>query len=84
MNPIINVMLELPFDELDEFISGQNGWFQILSDEASKTSVKLALLSEYLGCRGGYGCGDQGHEYALKQAKERARKVRKTLGHTQP
>jgi hypothetical protein len=49
--------------------------------EADLLCQKLALISEYLSCRGGAGCGDYGHQEALQLAHGRKDKVRKALGY---
>lgn len=58
--------------------------YQVATDFLSNLSFEAAALSEYLGYRGSYGCGDHGHEEALGEAKKKRKKVRKALGYVYP
>jgi hypothetical protein len=55
-----------------------------LADIADGICQMVALLSGYLGSRGGNGCGDSGDTEALKDAQKQLKKVRKALGYTHP
>ena len=55
-----------------------------LEREAVVHAVHYARLSEYLSCRHGCGCGDQGHDDAVKAQNKVAAKVRRALGFTLP
>lgn len=46
--------------------------------------VCLARFREYIEQRDGAGCGDQGHEAAVKAQNKLATKVRRALGFTFP
>jgi len=73
----------------------RNGWgdyldleqdisLQGLSDYACTLALMSAELSEYLGYRGGFGCGDHGHEAALKAFEKKRKRIRKALGYSYP
>ena len=49
---------------------------------ASYMCQRYAEITGYLDERHGYGCGDQGHEAAKKQAAHALHKVRKALGYS--
>ena len=80
----------------DNFISvGFNHWdeafkkihpskIQDLERTADGLCQQYALLSGYLSLRGAAGCGDHGHEDAMKEANKKLKKVRKALGFTYP
>jgi len=52
--------------------------------EVEAVACRAALFSGYVGQRYGYGCGDQGHKHAAKEANRRLVKVRKALGFSYP
>jgi hypothetical protein len=43
---------------------------------------RAARLRGYVDMRYGHGCGDQGHESAVKESNKLAGKIRKSLGFT--
>lgn len=45
---------------------------------------RASMLSGYLEMRYGSGCGDQGHDDAVKESNRRLKAVRKALGFTYP
>jgi hypothetical protein len=49
----------------------------------TSVSERAARLAAYVGARGANGCGDQGHERAVREQNRTAAKVRKALGYTQ-
>lgn len=51
-----------------------------ISDVAASLSVIAAEVSEYADLRGANGCGDAGHETAMKAVQMIRNKVRKALG----
>ena len=57
---------------------------QELASEASSLCAITGELSEYFEWRGAAGCGDHGHDDALKKAQKRRKKVRKALGYSYP
>jgi hypothetical protein len=71
-------------DEVNNEQLYSSGELKELSKQASYLSEQLAVISEYLDWRGGGGCGDHGHDDALKKAEKRRKKVRKALGYTYP
>lgn len=50
----------------------------------NQVTQKACKLSEYIGYRGTFGCGDSGHDEALNKSEKRLTKVRKALGYTYP
>ncbi len=54
-----------------------------LEDRCTREAIQLARLGEYVTCRGGDGCGDGGHTFAVKLQNRRAAKVRSAIGYTQ-
>ena len=79
---------------LDKFANtAPNNWPDIfitesqmheLSDLADDRAVVLAMISEYAGYRGGYSCGDHGHEKAWQAALKHRTRVRDVLGYSYP
>ena len=57
---------------------------QHISDYASQLSALAAEIMGYADARGGNGCGDSGHDEAMKQAQKERKKVRAALGYTYP
>ena len=55
-----------------------------LSRWLDSVSEGAARLSAYVEARGGSGCGDSGHDRAVKAQNRRAAKVRRALGYTFP
>lgn len=55
-----------------------------ISDYLTAKSVLLAELAGYVDRRGGAGCGDDGHEEALKKAQKDRKKIRKAIGYSYP
>lgn len=51
-----------------------------LCEQIEVISDRAAFVSQYLGERHGYGCGDQGHDDAVKAANKARRKVRNAFG----
>ena len=49
--------------------------------ELEGLAAKAAFVSAYLSARYGEGCGDQGHDYAVKCANRARRLVRKAFGY---
>jgi hypothetical protein len=55
-----------------------------LEDKVSRTMQDLAWAQGYLMARGAAGCGDSGHDEAVKDAEKRLKQVRKAMGFTMP
>ncbi len=55
-----------------------------LSDYLTSLSVTAGMLAQYLGYRGGFGCGDHGHDKAMKAAHKREKALRKANGYSYP
>jgi hypothetical protein len=55
-----------------------------IANECETLLQRLAFVGAYTAARGGNGCGDCGHESAIKQARKRVKAVRKALGFTYP
>lgn len=51
---------------------------------AGDAAVRYAMLCTYAMYRGGAGCGDHGHDEALKRARRIRRRLRRVLGYTYP
>lgn len=68
-------LLEQQFEEL------RPQYHSKLEREADNLAKMAAFLSGYLAARGGSGCGDCGHESAIKTAEERQDKVSVALGY---
>jgi hypothetical protein len=54
-----------------------------LGDHFEGLAVNAARIAAYLEQRHGSGCGDQGHEKAVKEQNRVARKVRQAMGYQQ-
>src|SRR5665213_2056380 len=57
---------------------------QELADWLDSLAVHAARLSGYLEARGATGCVDNGHRSGVKNSNNKAAKVRKAIGYTQP
>jgi hypothetical protein len=55
-----------------------------LEEMTSDLMQKLAFAQGYLMSRGAAGCGDSGHEEAMKEGQKHLKKVRKAMGFTAP
>jgi hypothetical protein len=62
----------------------ENVGLQELERAADGLAQQAAWLSAYLGARGANGCGDSGHDAAVKYADKQRRAIRRVLGYTQP
>lgn len=49
----------------------------------SQMAIRLAMFGEYLDQRHGFGCGDQGHETAVRKCNSLQTKIRRAMGYTQ-
>ena len=84
------LVLEMAFDiarnDWDKFVSDfpQEVSLSFMTDYACAFSELMAEISEYLGQRGGYGCGDHGHEDAMLVVAKHKKKIRKALGYSYP
>ena len=72
----INIIFNMAPVELDEFASSLKG------EEIHKIEMELEAIAEkagrfasYLGERYGYGCGDQGHDSALKMFNQTGKRI---------
>lgn len=88
LSNISNVLLDSkPRNEWGEFLDGLNlrsGELSEMSDYLTNRATLLAELAEYLDNRGGNGCGDSGHENAMKKAQKERKRIRKALGYSYP
>jgi hypothetical protein len=57
---------------------------QEMERECDALIQRASLLSTYLGARGADGCGDHGHEVALRYAQKQVKRIRKAIGYTYP
>lgn len=57
---------------------------QALSSWLAQASIHAARLMAYVETRYGMGCGDQGHQAAVKTSNRTVAKVRRALGFTYP
>jgi len=54
---------------------------QYVERMADNLAATYAEISAYMGARGAYGYGDQGHEQGIKLAQAQRKQVRKALGY---
>jgi hypothetical protein len=77
-----------PMNEWDDVIEkireAGDGSYQHSSDMLASMSVTAGQLSVYLGHRGAFGCGDHGHETALRASEKRCKALRKANGYSYP
>lgn len=73
---------ESSWEEDLEGVSDQD--FERLSNLATEKALQLALLSIYLGHRGGFGCGDHGHDGAIRAMNKERKKIRWALCYSYP
>lgn len=57
---------------------------QDIDTNATAQAVQFATLAAYAAYRGGAGCGDHGHEAAMKAAHKAEKRIRKALGYSYP
>lgn len=57
---------------------------QDIERQAAALAQGAAMLSAYADARGAAGCGDSGHEAAIKHAQKRLKAVRRAMGYTAP
>jgi hypothetical protein len=81
-------IIQLPMNEWDKVVEMlkeigdkdcQNG-----ESSFSFLSVSAGQLAVYLGYRGAFGCGDHGHEAALRASEKSRKKLRKANGFSYP
>lgn len=79
------LLLSIPRRDWENLIGNtkESGW-QDLEHHLDGLAQNASMLSEYLGQRGSYGCGDHGHEDALKAANSKLKKIRQAMGYTHP
>lgn len=65
-----------------EFVKPES--WQEVESLADGLSALAAEISAYAGMRGADGCGDHGHEEAMKAAQKARKRVRKALGYSYP
>jgi phosphopantothenate synthetase len=58
-------ILRAPFVDLPSLCQNMKN-MQELEHELEALSVRAGMMAAYIGERHGYGCGDQGHNKALK------------------
>ena len=75
-------VLELAPVEFDAFCSdsANRAKLQTLEQTLEGIATGAARLAAYLGQRHGYGCGDQGHDRAVRESNKVVAKVRRALG----
>ena len=79
------ILLNIPRQDWEKVLGNtkESGW-QDLEHHLDGLVQNASMLSEYLGQRGSYGCGDHGHEESLKAATSKLKKIRKAMGYTRP
>ena len=85
---MINIYSRNEWDEyLTEKIHSKKingGDLSEISDFLISQAIFLVELAEYIDYRGGAGCGDHGHEEAIKKAETKKKRVCKALGYSCP
>lgn len=88
INPydIVRKMIdETPRNEWGKWFENINsGDASSIDDYACSLSVIAAEISAYACMRGGNGCGDHGHDAAMKAVEKKRKRVRKALGYSYP
>lgn len=72
------VEFEAAFDAMPSAQRGE------LARELDAITQRAAFASGYANHRYGNGCGDQGHDDAMGNARRTLKRVRKVLGYTYP
>jgi hypothetical protein len=77
-------LLEQAPVEFDAFCSEPDNRARLQSLEQALEGITTgaARLAAYLGQRHGYGCGDQGHDQAVRESNKVVANVRRALGYT--
>jgi hypothetical protein len=57
---------------------------QEVASLATSVAILCAQADEYANFRGVAGCGDHGHDKAIKEANKKAKKIRKAIGFSYP
>lgn len=85
LQTILDKMTNVPLSEWDEMVYQLNTSERVEIAEHLDDRIQMySLLVEYLERRGAAGCGDSGHDEAMKQSTKRLKKVRNALGYTYP
>lgn len=82
----LNTLLpDVSASRMHEFFEAQNkDDLHDIEREADHVAATAAAISAYLEARHTAGCGDKGHDAAMRDAEKARRGVRKTLGYTVP
>src|SRR3990167_2678726 len=81
---VLNLLEEL--ESVDLRILGELPDRNLSTLESAFTSraLSLGIGAEYLGFRGGFGCGDSGHDKATDKSQKSSKKLCKALGYSYP
>jgi len=82
MNPNLKKLLNLTPSQYDSFISklSSDEKLEIIVEAEEYVLTFMAVLG-YVGARYGFGCGDQGHDMAVKECNKFIAKTKKILGY---
>jgi len=72
----------IDIERICDGIAGRDA--QEIGRTADWMAQRAAFLSAYADARGASGCGDSGHDRAIRTAQKQLKAIRKTLGYTYP
>jgi len=82
---LVNKSLKLTIADADKWVTRLTDIEkQALERTMFHAAVNFAVWSEYMSYRGAAGCGDCGHDSAIKAAEKMRKRVRKVFGHAYP
>jgi hypothetical protein len=74
-------MLELEPKDWMKHLKNHGATPREIERKADIIAIRTAQISAYFGARGANGCGDNGHEEAMKDVKEMRKDIRHALGY---
>lgn len=74
-------VLERPFSDLPMIVMNMKNKQEIVK-ELEVLARRAGMLAAYINEREGYGCGDQGHEQALKIMNKTGKTIWKAFGYS--
>ncbi len=80
----VSKILNAPMAEWPQRLNATRTPLHDVERELSSILQRTALLHSYVSNRFNTGCGDQGHEAAVKRANKELTRIRKAMGFSYP